>query len=122
MVLSVYLVTVIGIPVYMHYCGGELEKVNYVIKSNGCCGEEEDSDDMSGCCKDESLVARYSPDFTAKKINVGVDFILIPTDLAFSIVPHISLPNSKELSVSEFLFPPPKLLQNDIVLTSIIRI
>ena len=36
-----------SIPVFLHYCGGEVENVNFVIKgSTACCGEEEDSEPL----------------------------------------------------------------------------
>ena len=73
----VYVTTAIGIPVYKHYCGGELEKVSLLIKSNSCCGGEED-DMGDGCCANENTFVRCAPDFTFTKA-VGSDFQI--TDL-----------------------------------------
>jgi hypothetical protein len=69
-----YLVMVIGIPVYFHYCGGELEEISYIVKSNGCCGDESDEDE-SGCCKNEDVHLQYAADFTFKQVNTA-DIIL----------------------------------------------
>lgn len=120
--VAVYVTTAIGIPVYMHYCGGELETVSFLVKDNTCCGEEEE-EMPSGCCDNENTFARYAPDFTAKKINVGSD-IQIPTlDLIFNATFQLSdiLIHTSNVS-SESFVPPPKLLQSDIIKTSVLRI
>jgi hypothetical protein len=41
--------------VYYHYCGGELESVSALFKSDGCCGDEEEEED-NDCCKNETKV------------------------------------------------------------------
>ena len=48
--VAIYTITSIGIPVYYHYCGGELEKVSAVIQAKSCCGSEDEQDN---CCKNE---------------------------------------------------------------------
>lgn len=118
----VYFTTAIGIPVYIHYCGGELEQVSFLMKSNKCCGEdEEDMDD--GCCANENTFARYAPDFTAKKINTGADIKVPAIDLIFTAIFKTEFDISKGfVIVTEFIFPPPKLLQSDIIKTSVLRI
>jgi hypothetical protein len=107
----------------MHYCGGELEKISYLVKSNSCCGEEEEDTEMNDCCEDENTFARYAPDFTAKKINTGVDFVLPAFDLVYSSIFHTETSCAESSSfLAEFLFPPPKLQQACLVSTSILRI
>ena len=49
LIVGIYFLNSIGIPVYYHYCGGELENVSALFKTNSCCGEEEDED--SDCCQ-----------------------------------------------------------------------
>jgi hypothetical protein len=67
LVIAIYLVSNIGIPVYYHYCGGELESVNALFKSSSCCGDDEDED--SGCCQNETKVlaqkseTSFQPDY-----------------------------------------------------------
>ena len=119
------MITVIGIPVYYHYCGGELEEISYLIKSNSCCGDDDGDQGKvdDGCCKDENLILKSTVDFTIKKLNPN-SFVKIVTDIFF-----IPLPCST-ISVSDFtvsLFacsesPPPKLQQNLIISTSVLRI
>ncbi|MBS1638334.1 MAG: hypothetical protein JST26_20640 [Bacteroidetes bacterium] len=75
----IYTITSIGIPVYYHYCGGELEKVSALIKAKSCCGS---SDEQDNCCKNEvkhySLHAEFShsgilkPVYDASYINIFV--------------------------------------------------
>jgi len=105
----------------MHYCGGELEKVTFLVRSNSCCGGEEDED--SGCCANEDAYVRLAPDFTAKKINTGVDFILPAVDLVYSELFQTAITNKNTtVQPAEFLFPPPKLMQDNIVCISSLRI
>jgi hypothetical protein len=62
--VAAYVITSVGIPVYFHYCGGELQKIDYVIKASGCCdGEEEQTSD---CCQNEQKYLSNHPDFTLK--------------------------------------------------------
>lgn len=116
---------VIGIPVYFHYCGGELEKINYVMKGDSFCdGEEDDSGPQgNGCCKDESLVLKNNADFTLKHSD---NYNLVKL---FSQLFYVNLPFSQVMFQECLLltsinreFPPPK-LQNDLVIsTSVLRI
>ncbi len=117
----VYLTTAIGVPVYLHYCGGELEKVSFLIKSNSCCGgEEEDMDD--GCCANENTIARYSPDFTVKKA-VDSHFSIADFNL-FTIAPLLFdlKIESSPVFVSKYFFPPPDIVQSNIIQTTFLRI
>ncbi len=117
----VYVTTAIGIPVYMHYCGGELEKVSFLIKSNSCCGEDEEDMDM-GCCADENTIARYAPDFTIKKV-VDSNFNIADFNL-FTITPllfDVKI-ESVSLLISKYFFPPPDLLHSNIIRTTFLKI
>jgi hypothetical protein len=123
-VVASYVVSAIGIPIYLHYCGGELEKINYVVKGTSCCGEEEDSEPMDeGCCKDENIVLKNNPDFTLKQFN---NYALIKTvseifyiSLPFYYSPLIKNMESNTLSIEA---PPPKLQASLVISTSVLRI
>ncbi len=118
----VYLTTAIGIPVYMHYCGGELEKISYLVKSKGCCGSEEEDDDMNDCCQDENVTARYAPDFTTKKV---VDSNFQISDLNLFFVPASICDLKTEIAetfISKYFFPPPDILHSNIIRTTFLRI
>jgi hypothetical protein len=123
--VAAYVVMVIGIPVYLHYCGGELEKVNYLVKSDSCCaGEENDSETSdNGCCRDEGLVLKSSADFTFKSFN-NYDLVKV-----FSQLFYVNLPFLKDIFVELPLFvsidktsEPPKLQNNAVISTFILRV
>jgi len=108
----------------LHYCGGEIEKVNFVIKgSTACCGEEEDSEPMDdGCCKDEKIVIKNQADFTLKQINNDITkrfcevfYICLP----FLDNKLISEPKLNKLVIEP---PPPKLQASLVISTSVLRI
>lgn len=64
MLVVFYLLVTAGVPVYLHYCGGELETVSCLVKKNGCCGEA--SDERMDCCMDQDLWLRHDPDLGLK--------------------------------------------------------
>lgn len=54
-ILSIYLISSIGILVDFHYCGGELVSVTlYQTDEDGCCGEDEEKE--ADCCEDKYLL------------------------------------------------------------------
>lgn len=117
----VYLTTAIGIPVYMHYCGGELEKVSFLVETEGCC-EGEEPGEADGCCDNENTFARYSPVFTVKKV-VDSDFHI--ADLNLFVVATSIFDNkieSNPVLVSKYFFPPPDILRSNIIRTTFLRI
>ena len=118
----VYVTTAIGIPVYKHYCGGELEKVSFLVKSTSCCGGEDEEDMDADCCSDENDVARCSPDFTIKKA-IDSDFLISDFNL-FAIAPLLFdfKMETVSISVSKYFFPPPDLLQSKLIRTTFLRI
>jgi hypothetical protein len=119
--VCVYVTTAIGVPVYMHYCGGELEKVTFLVKTNSCCGEEEEDMD-SDCCANENTVARYAPDFTTKKV-VDSNFQIADLNLfAVSTTLFDIEIESVSLIISKYFFPPPDLLHSNIIRTTFLRI
>ena len=62
--VAAYLGSILGLPVYYHYCGGELEEVSYLVKPSGCC--EDEGDEPDGCCSNETMVLVNAADFTSK--------------------------------------------------------
>ena len=88
-----YFLTVVGMPVYMHYCGGEVEEVSYLVNDNGCCGDEMPAD--NDCCHDEGLVISNKVDFTLK--GFSAQFHQPVTDL-FYLLPGKWVPVTKEIS------------------------
>jgi hypothetical protein len=119
--VGIYLTTAIGVPVYMHYCEGELEKVSYLIKSKGCCENDEDGG-MACCCQDESAVVRCAPDFTFKK-SVDSNFKIADFNLFTVTIPFFDI-RIEPVSViaSKYFFLPPDLQQSNLIRTTFLRI
>jgi len=115
-----YVITTLGIPVYLHYCGGELEEVNFVLKGSSCCGDEVPPED-SDCCKDEGLVLKSNLDFTLKEFSIKK--IQAPEHTLYhSNFSRLSF--SVEKFVAHVFSNPvlPPLLQDEIVSTTVLRI
>lgn len=124
LVVTAYVVSAIGIPVFLHYCGGEIENVNFVVKgSTACCGQEEDSQPVDdGCCKDEKLVIKNTIDFTLKQINN--DLVKSSCQLFYvsSSFFEENLKTPQKLNTISIEAPPPKLQASLIISTSVLRI
>jgi len=118
LIVASYLATVIGIPVYLHYCGGELEEVSYLTKATGCCGEEEDETEDNGCCKNESHVLVNAADFTLNSFNSALP-VKSYTELFYGATPfELSSVDLKIESFKQFIESPPPRLQHDRMLAS----
>ena len=117
----VYVTTAIGVPVYKHYCDGELEKVSFLIEAPGCCDGEE-AGVADDCCDNENTIVRYSPDFTIKK-DVNSDLLITNFNL-FVLAPVLYDFKIEAVSIltSKYFFPPPDLLHTNIIRTTFLRI
>ena len=117
-----YVFSTIGVSVISHYCGGELEEVALFSKPTSCCGEDE-SDMEDGCCKNEITHVSFHKDFTFYqlikdcKAPVLVLAIFNPKNSLF----NFNNTNESLISVNKE-FPPPKLVQSEIVSCSVIRV
>jgi hypothetical protein len=82
LIVGIYLLNSIGIPVYYHYCGGELEKVTALFKTNTCCdGEEEEND--SDCCQnvEKILLQHHESRLAEKNVFANNDEAFVTPDL-----------------------------------------
>jgi hypothetical protein len=116
-----YLLAVNGIPVYLHYCGGELEEISYLTKTNNCCGDEEENNEASDCCHNESLVLRSSPEACfstefrlAQVTSPLLAFVLFATEA--------SQLQTCTLSALQVVHVPPLQLQQALINVSCLRI
>ncbi len=65
-----------GIPVFFHYCDGDLETISFFEKGSGCCGDEE-ATDMDCCSTDLSIIQQHS-DFTSHSEKASLDLTGVP--------------------------------------------
>ncbi|MDO8998983.1 MAG: hypothetical protein Q7W45_04385 [Bacteroidota bacterium] len=124
LIVTSYVISSVGIPIYLHYCGGELENINYVIKGSTCCGEEEDSEMMNDdCCKDENLIVKNSPDFTLKQLN---NYTLVKSfcQVFYTAAPFFeyNFKSNSDFNLQSIEAPPPKLQASLVISTSVLRI
>ena len=122
-VAIVYVMSTIGVSVFSHYCGGELEKVTLFSKTKSCCDGEEEDENENGCCKNEFVHVSFQKDFTFYKL---VNTIKAPVNQLFVIQPDFNLVFFKT-HISDFLsigkkVHPPDLVQSEIVSCSVIRV
>ncbi|MGZ3883053.1 MAG: HYC_CC_PP family protein [Bacteroidia bacterium] len=118
--VATYVTITVGIPVYLHYCGGELEDISYVIKKVSCAGEEEDA--KMDCCMDQDLVLRNNPDFTASQ-PLHIEAAHYCTLLFYSNASFYCDPTSPVININTFLRRQPPKLYNDVLsFTSVLRI
>jgi hypothetical protein len=124
LVVATYLLSAVGIPIYLHYCGGELEKINVVMKSESCCGGEEDDTQTSGdCCKDENVFIQNTIDFTFKQGFHG-SFIKTSSQLFYLPLPFTAAAQAElgPLAIQHLELPPPRLQNTLLISTSVLRV
>ncbi len=121
-VAIIYVLSTVGVSVFSHYCGGELEEVALFSKPTSCCGEDE-SDMEDGCCKNEISHVAFQKDFTfyqlIKNCKAPV-FVLAIFNFQNSVFNFNPL--AEPLIAVNVEFPPPKLIQSEIVSCSVLRI
>lgn len=73
-----YLMSIIGIALNMHFCGGQLSAVRFTETAKcGACKGAEKKKQNSGCCKDTSVEAKVKDSHEAGvKVAVPKDFSL----------------------------------------------
>ncbi|SHG75644.1 hypothetical protein SAMN04488522_107162 [Pedobacter caeni] len=73
-----YLMSIIGIALNMHYCGGKLSAVRFTETAKcGACKGAEKMKKSSNCCKDTSVEAKVKDSHEAGvKVAVPKDFSL----------------------------------------------
>lgn len=124
MVALIYVLSTIGVSVFSHYCGGELEKVSVFSKTKSCCGEEEEADMEDGCCKNEMVHVAFQKDFTfytlANNIKAPVNQLFI----VVSSLNHLIDLQSENDYFSNYkkVHHPPDLVQEDLISCSVMRI
>ncbi len=119
--VSVYLFSTIGMPVYLHYCGGKLEQVSYLVKANSCCGDDEDA--TSDCCHNENFYLHNGSNFSIKIVHLDCSKSF--SQVISQIFPVQANNLLSEQSFSCFIqkqFPPPKLCQKTILNCAVLRI
>jgi len=114
----------VGVSVFSHYCGGELEKVTLFSKTKSCCGGEEEAEMTDDdCCKNELVHVSFQKDFTFYQIVKDCKapvLVLAIFNFQNSI---FNFNHAAESLISVNVeFPPPKLVQSNIVSCSVIRI
>lgn len=113
----------IGVSVFSHYCGGELEKVTLFSKAKSCCGEEEEADMEDGCCKNESVHLAFQKDFTFYTL---ANNIKAPVNQLFIVNSSRDFLTATNLENRSFFYHkkvhPPNLVQHELVSCSVIRI
>lgn len=126
LVVLTYFVPTIGIPIYLHYCGGELEKINYLVNTRACCDgeDEEQAEATNGCCKNEQIVLINGSDFTFDS-SYNYKFSQTYTQSFCAILPiylQTKRDNFHEQSNYSQNFLPQKLLQSLLVFSSVLLI
>jgi len=122
LVVFTYVFSTVGISVFSHYCGGELEEVALFSKPTSCCGEDE-SEMEEGCCKNEITHVSFQQDFTFFQLIKDCKVPVIELPLFNFTTLLFDLSGISEGTVSfKKDFPPPNLVQQDIVSISVLRI
>jgi hypothetical protein len=100
-IVAIYVVSNIGLPVYYHYCGGELESVSALFKADGCCGEEEEEED-SDCCQNETKIIAQKSETSFHSVHFNFEpasqDLQFPDALPVNAIASIEEPSAAKLS------------------------
>lgn len=117
-----YITSNIGVFVYYHYCGGELEKIS-AVKVRSCCGGMDGKDGDNDCCKNESRHLSLKPEFSPAK-SLQPSFSLPVQDL-FTLVSFHTAFSQLHVSTAPLFYVdahPPDPIGMAMVQTSVFRI
>lgn len=117
LLLSAQTVMQAGIPVFFHYCDGDLATISFFEKGDGCCGDEA-AKDMDCCSTDITILQQHS-DFTAQteKHNLVVTAVPLATIQWIASVVFVT-----PKLVTVFIDTPPPPLQSTWLQTFLLRI
>lgn len=108
MITGVYLINSVGVPVYYHYCDGELESVSALFKSDVCCGEMETEEEDSDCCKNEvKIIAQFNDTYSevnSFKVNKPLNPVFA---LSYWSTSAVLLSEKSSLIFPSFPYKPP---------------
>jgi hypothetical protein len=94
------------------------------MKSESCCGGEEDDTQTSGdCCKDENVFIQNTIDFTFKQGFHG-SFIKTSSQLFYLPLPFTAAAQAElgPLAIQHLELPPPRLQNTLLISTSVLRV
>lgn len=124
MLVCTYVFSSVGVCLVAHYCGGELEKISLFSKPESCCDDEGEPETATDdCCSNDSKHIAFQKDFTFYtlvsdcKASVQHLFIIDHSRISFTLpetLPTLFLVKQQNR--------PPNLVQDDIVLSSVLRI
>ena len=122
-VAIIYVMSTIGVSVFSHYCGGELEKVTLFSKTKTCCGEEEEAEMEEGCCKNEIVHIAFQKDFTFYTLANNIKAPVSQLFIVVSSINHLlDTQSASTLFFHQKKVHPPDLVQQVLVSCSVIRI
>jgi hypothetical protein len=120
--VAAWLFSVIGLPVYFHYCDGQLEEVTYFMESDGCCdGENNAEEGPDGCCSNEGYyLVNASEGFQKAPSSVpSIKMLGELVCLPFAPFSNLTSPSIISKAASG---PAPPLCQAEIISVSVLRI
>lgn len=117
----VYLFSTVGISFVSHYCGGELQEISVYVSPDNCCGEEEPEDD--GCCHNETDHVMLLQDVMYSAGDISIKQPV--SELFLSVTGFVSDQlqfTQSSLSVLFYDIPPPDVLRENLISTTVLRI
>jgi hypothetical protein len=61
LLVAVYLISAVGVNLFVHYCGGKVSSVSIAISHNDACGCD-NKKMKKDCCKDETILFQIDDD------------------------------------------------------------
>lgn len=115
-----YLLSVSGLSLNFHYCGGKIKKVSFFhTDEEGCCKGE--MKETAGCCKEKTATVKTLETHEAPASIQVLSFKNVTAEVQFVCVPSISALYfiSQEIPLNHAppdIVAPPPYLQNRVLL------
>lgn len=121
LLLTVYTLSVAGVTINKHFCGGDLEEVS-LLEPESCCGEEIPVEE-DGCCSTESVYVSNDTKTinSGEKVSIAFKAVYLQTILS---VFHFSFTDlaATIASLNDLPDKPPHLEEELVARTMVLRI
>jgi hypothetical protein len=121
LLLPVYLFSIIGFNVHLHYCGGTLAASSIITKASCDCEDASNGEitEEDGCCKNETSFKKFDTEHALKSVAFPINSDIIKGILKLNYPVIIKKNNDAQVASNKIVFAdtgPPRQQKNTKIL------